>query len=104
MAEKKIDVVLEDYGTKPVPAEKTRNWFEMGIVIWGVAVCIPAFMIGGLIGGASPLGAAIVIIMIGALILTVLSLATGNVGARTRLSIGMSAKFTFGQLRILFEY
>lgn len=97
MAEKKIDVVLEDYGTKPVPAEKTRNWFEMGIVIWGVAVCIPAFMIGGLIGGASPLGAAIVIIMIGALILTVLSLATGNVGARTRLSIGMSAKFTFGQ-------
>jgi len=97
MKDKKIDVVLEDYGTKPVPLDKTRNWFQMGIVIWGVAVCIPAFMIGGIIGGAAKLGTAIGVILVGSLILTLISLATGNVGAKTRLSLGMSAKFTFGQ-------
>ncbi len=97
MEEKKIEAVLEDYGTTPVPIEKTRNWFEMGIVIWGVAVCIPAFMIGGIVGGSARLGVAIGAILIGALILTVISLATGNTGAKTRMSTGMTAKFTFGK-------
>jgi hypothetical protein len=27
-----------------VPAGDRRGWFSMGIVIWGVAICIPAFM------------------------------------------------------------
>jgi len=97
MEEKRVEVVLEDYGTKPVPMGKTRNWFDMGIIIWGVAVCIPAFMIGGIIGGASKLGSAIGVILIGSLILTLISLATGNAGAKTRLSTGMTAKFTFGK-------
>ena len=97
MEEKIIEEVFEDYGTKPVPMEKTRNWFQMGIIIWGVAVCIPAFMIGGIIGGATKLGTAIGVILIGSLILTLISLATGNAGAKTRLSTGMTAKFAFGK-------
>ncbi|MCK5570691.1 MAG: hypothetical protein KAJ15_13300, partial [Spirochaetes bacterium] len=78
MEERKIDAVLEDYGTKPVPAEKTRNWFEMGIVIWGISVCIPAFMLGGIAASVSQLGAAITAILVASLILMVISLATGN--------------------------
>jgi cytosine permease len=97
MEERKIDTVLEDYGTKPVPAEKTRNWFEMGIVIWGISVCIPAFMLGGIAASVSQLGAAIAAILVASLILMVISLATGNIGAHTRMSTAMSSKFTFGR-------
>jgi cytosine permease len=96
-AERKIDVVLEDYGTKPVPVEKTRNWFEMGIVIWGISVCIPAFMLGGIAASMTRLGLAILAIVLGSVILTIISLLTGNIGAHTRLSTAMSSKFAYGR-------
>jgi cytosine permease len=95
--EKMIHDVLEDYGTKPVPKEKTRNWFEMGIVIWGISVCIPAFMLGGIAATMTKLGLAILAIILGSVILTGISLATGNIGAHTRLSTAMSAKFAYGK-------
>jgi cytosine permease len=94
---KVIHEVLEDYGTKPVPKEKTRNWFEMGIVIWGISVCIPAFMLGGIAASMTKLGLAILAILLGSVILTVISLATGNIGAHTRLSTAMSSKFAYGR-------
>jgi cytosine permease len=97
MEEKKIDVVLEDYGTKPVPVEKTRSWFDMGIVIWGISVCIPAFMLGGIAASMTKLGPAILAIILGSVILTAISLATGNIGAHTRLSTAMSSKFAYGR-------
>jgi len=97
MEERKIDATLEDYGTKPVPSEKTRNWFEMGIVIWGISVCIPAFMLGGIAASVTQLGTAITAILVASLILMVISLATGNIGAHTRMSTAMSSKFTFGR-------
>jgi cytosine permease len=96
MAEKKIDAALEDYGTKPVPIEKTRNWFQMGIIIWGINVCIPAFMVGGIIAGMIRLGPGIVAILIGSLILTCISIVTGIIGAHTRMSTSMTSKFTYG--------
>ena len=93
---KGVEVAFEDYGTRPVPAEKTRNWFDMGIVIWGVAVCIPAFMLGGIAAASERLGIAILAVVLASVILTIISLATGNLGAHTRMSTAMTAKFTFG--------
>lgn len=89
--------VLEDYGAKPVPAGERRGWFSMGIVIWGVAICIPAFMVGGMMGSMVGLGGAIGAALLGALILTVLSILTGIVGAHTRVSTAMSTQFAFGR-------
>ena len=43
---------LEDYGATPVPASERRGWFAMGIILWGVSICLPAFMVGGMMGGA----------------------------------------------------
>jgi cytosine permease len=69
----------------------------MGIILWGVAICIPAFMVGGMMGGMVGLGGAIGAALLGALILTVISILTGIVGAHTRMSTAMSTQFAFGR-------
>ncbi len=97
MEAKNIDVILEDYGTKPVPIEKTRSWFDMGIVIMGIYICIPLFMVSGMLGNAATLGVVVAAILLGQVILTVISIGTGLVGAQTRLSTAMNSQFTFGR-------
>lgn len=97
MSQEQKKAVLEDFGATPVPAERRRGWFSMGIVIWGVAICIPAFMLGGMTGSMLGLGKAIGASLLGALILTVLSILTGIVGAHTRVSTAMSTQFAFGR-------
>jgi cytosine permease len=61
-----------------------------------VAVCIPAFMLGGIAASSERLGTAILAVLLASAILTVISLATGLLGAHTRMSTAMTAKFTFG--------
>jgi len=97
MSKEQKGQVLEDYGATPVPAEQRRGWFAMGIIIWGVAICIPAFMLGGMTGSMLGMGKAIGASLLGALILTVLSILTGIVGAHTRVSTAMSTQFAFGR-------
>ena len=92
----KVEAYLEDYGTKPVPLEKTKNWFGMGMVIWGISVCIPAFMLGSIMASSARLGTAVIAALLGSVILTVISIATGVIGAHTRLSTAMTSKLTFG--------
>lgn len=91
-----MGAVLEDYGTKPVPTDKTKTWFDMGIVIWGLLLCIPAFMVGGLLGSTLTMTNAIIATLLGSVILTILAIFIGVIGAHTRMGLVMSAKFTFG--------
>jgi len=88
--------VLEDYGTKPVPTDKTKTWFDMGMVVWGLVLCIPAFMLGGTLGSKLTMADAIIAILLGSAILTVLAIFIGIIGTHTRMGLVMSAKFTFG--------
>ena len=96
MEEKKQNL-LEDYGAKPVPEGKGKNWFEIGIVYWGTAICLPAFLIAGIIASPATLGTAIRSFVVGAIVLGTIAILTGILGAQTRLSTGMSARFTFGK-------
>ncbi len=89
--------LLEDYGVNPVPEGKGKNWFEIGIVYWGSAICLPAFLIAGLIAGPSRLSTAAGAFLFGSIVLGAISILVGILGAKTRLSTGMSAKFTFGR-------
>lgn len=89
--------MIDDHGTQPVPQSETKNWLEIGLIILGIIICIPAFMLGGFVAGAVPLGRALLIILLGAVVLGLLSMATGAIGAQTRLSTAMSAKFCFGK-------
>jgi len=95
--EKSKQSLLEDYGTKPVPVGQGKNWFEIGIVYWGIAICLPAFLIAGIIASPAKLGTAIGSFVVGAIVLGTIAILTGILGAQTRLSTGMSARFTFGK-------
>ncbi len=89
--------LLEDYGARPVPREQGKSWFGIGIVYWGIAVCLPAFLIAGMIAGPTRLGTAIGSFIFGALILGIISILMGIIGAHTNLSTGLTARFTFGK-------
>ena len=103
MAERKKGPVAaasltEDYGAKPVPAGEGKSWFGIGMVYWGSAMCLPSFFIAGLVAGPKTLGSSIVIYLVASLVLGGLSVLTGMLGAKTRLSSGLTARFTFGSL------
>jgi cytosine permease len=90
--------LTEDYGSKPVPMEAGKSWFGIGMIYWGSAMCLPTFFIAGLIAGPMPLWTAIAIYFIAALVLGLVSVLTGILGAGTRLSTGLTARFTFGRI------
>jgi len=92
----KVQSILEDYGSTPVPEGEGKGWFGIGIVMWGVAVCLPAFLIAGLVAGPARLGTAVGAFIVSSLILGFISVLTGIIGAKTRLSTGLTLRFTFG--------
>lgn len=87
---------IEDYGSKPVPSELGRSWFGLGIIVVGIAVCIPSFMFGHVVASGATTGSGILAILFACIILTIIACAAGAIGASTRLSTSMTAKFTFG--------
>lgn len=92
----KVQSILEDYGSTPVPEGEGKGWFGIGIVMWGVAVCLPAFLIAGLVAGPARLGTAVGAFIVSSLILGFIAVLTGIIGAKTRLSTGLTLRFTFG--------
>lgn len=98
-----MDIIFEDYSTRPVPDGKTSDWLQIGLVIWGINICLPAFMVGGVIGKNIGLGSGILAVLAASVILTAVSIGTGVIGAHTRMSTAMSTKFVFGKFgNILF--
>lgn len=89
--------ILEDYGSKPVPKDQQKGWFGVGIVYWGVAVCLPAFLLSGMIAGPMRLGSAIGIFLLGSVVLGGIAILMGIIGSQTKMSTGLSAKYTFGK-------
>ncbi len=96
MAEQKQSI-LEDYGAQPVPEKEQKGWFGIGIVYWGIAVCLPAFLISGMIAGPAKLSTAVWAFIIGSVVLGTIAILMGILGAQTKLSTGLSAKFTYGR-------
>jgi cytosine permease len=90
--------LTEDYGAKPVPAGEGKGWFGISMVYWGSAMCLPSFFIAGLVAGPKTLGSSILIYVVASLVLGGLSVLTGMLGAKTRLSSGLTARFTFGSV------
>jgi cytosine permease len=90
--------LTEDYGAKPVPAAEGKSWFGIGMIYWGSAMCLPTFFLAGLISKPMPLGRAIGVYAVAALVLGLISVLTGVLGASTRLSTGLTARFTFGKI------
>ena len=88
---------LEDYGVSPVPESARKGWFGIGVVYWGSAVCLPAFLVAGLIAAPLSLWHAILVYVAGAAVLALIAVFSGVIGAHTGLSTGLSVTYTFGR-------
>ncbi len=85
-----------DYERQPVPSGIRRNWLEMGIEWFLIAICLPAFMLGAVIGSLYTLTDAFLAILGGSLILTFINIFCGIVGAKTNLSTAFVTRYAFG--------
>lgn len=88
---------IDDYSRTEVPANKTRNWFAIGLIITGVTIAVPAFILGGALGNGLGLTNTIIAVYAGSLILTIFALLTGIVGAKRKVSTYIILKNSFGE-------
>ena len=80
----------------PVADSETVSGFQVGIVIVGISITLPLMYSAGELAQGIGLSSAINAAIIGALILSVMSVPAAVVGARTRLSSYMIIEHTFG--------
>lgn len=94
----RIEQLLEDYATQPVPADKTFSGVRIGLVLGGIGIALPALLIGAQVGSALGAADSLRAVLIAAVIVTSLATITGIIGARTRLSTYMIIQFSFGRI------
>lgn len=89
--------LVEDYSRHEVPKNKTVTGWHIGMIMIGVAITVPAFMVGSTLGQALGFSRAIPAFFIGSFILTIIAGCVGSVGASTHLSTAMIIKRSFGK-------
>lgn len=94
---KDFSKLVEDYSRTPVPAEKTVNALHLAVMVIGVMITVPAFVLGSRLGEMLGFNRAMAGILLGAFMLTLISAATGSVGVKTHLSTSMINRYTFGE-------
>jgi len=80
----------------PVTDEETVSGFQVGIVIVGISITLPLLYSAGELARGIGFADAIIASVVGALILSIMSVPAAVVGARTRLSSYMIVEHTFG--------
>jgi len=97
----KLDVIFEDYGVEPVPESETKNWLSMGAIWAGVGISLGMLLTGGTVGDGLNFKMAVISALIGGIVLALVTLFVGIVGANTKLSTAMISRFTFGEKAVL---
>jgi len=92
----RLDELVEDYSRHQVPDEKTVSGIRIGLIIIGVAITVPAFVVGSEMGLAIGAWPAISAFFLGGVCLSIIAGCAGVVGARTRYSTAMIIRSTFG--------
>ncbi len=85
-----------EFTTEPVPRERTVVWWRVGVISAMVAFSLPTFITGIEVSQSMLPGAALVAIVCGNLILTVIASVCGSIGSRTHLSSYMLVRAAFG--------
>jgi cytosine permease len=80
----------------PVDESETVSGFQIGIVLIGISITLPLMYSAGELAQGIGLSKAIIATLIGALILSLMSIPAAIVGVRTRLSSYMIIEHTFG--------
>ena len=85
-----------EYATEPVPEHRTVPWLRVGVISAMVAFSLPTFVTGIEVALSVDARTAILAILAGNVLLSMIGAFTGSVGARTRLSSYMLARVAFG--------
>ncbi len=92
----KLNDLVADHSTKPVPDHEKCGGFRLALIIIGVSIALPAFVSGAQLGQQIGIKSSMIAFFIGGLILTVVGSFTGIVAAKSRLTTYMLVKFSFG--------
>lgn len=92
----KLDELTADFARAPVPDGRTTNGWRIAIIIIGVAITIPAFLVGAQIGNSVSITSASIVFFAAAAIVSVVGSFAGVVAAKTNLSTAMIIQFSFG--------
>ncbi|MEM1433462.1 MAG: cytosine permease [Pseudomonadota bacterium] len=92
----RLEQLVEDYATEPVPESATYSGWRIGFVLGGIGIALPAILAGAEIGSALGYAQSALAFLVAGLLVTTLALVTGFVGMRSRLSTYMILKFAFG--------
>lgn len=88
----------QEYSRSEVPASATVSGFHIALVKIGVLIALPAFIMGAELGFTLGLARALLAMTLGALVLAVLSMLTGTVAAKSRLSTSLIVRHAFGPM------
>lgn len=81
----------------PIPASERRSWLSMMFVQAGICVCVPAFLLGALLGEAMPLWPAIISGSLGYLLVVLGMIVIGIIGTDIGIASCTVAESTFGK-------
>lgn len=85
-----------DDSRNPVDPAESVSGFQIGVVLIGISITLPLMYSAGELAQAMGLRRAVLATLVGALVLSLMSVPTAIVGARTRLSSYMIIEHTFG--------
>lgn len=85
-----------EFATEPVPEARTVGWFKVSLVAALVAFSLPNFVAGMEVARAANPKSALLAILFGNLLLTIIGAFCGAIGSRTRLSSYMLTRIAFG--------
>ena len=85
-----------DYAVRPVPAGKRIGWGLQGLIWSGTMFCIPIFSIGGTMAASMDIVSFLAAVLLGSVVIALVGLLTGAIGARTHLTSGFNARFALG--------
>lgn len=88
---------LEDYGVEPVPVHRQMGWLKIAFVLFGINICLPAFVLGSLVAQQATWQNALGSIFTASFILTLMGIGVGLVGNQTKLSLALSTQNSFGR-------
>ncbi len=94
--------VLEDFSLESVPLSHRKSWIDLAIVWIGIAVVMSAIFRGMMIGlGLGKISSVLISYLLGEIILIIVMVFTGYVGAKTGLSTPLIANCSFGRVGAL---
>lgn len=87
---------VEQIGLSKIPEKDRKNWLSIGFIWSGILICVPALMVGGMVGTGMPIGKAILSMIVGYAIVLVFMIPLGMNSADLGLSTVINASRSFG--------